>query len=187
MVGPGVVPQHSDFNNLQCQTSLTALTGAKGIFLRCQTGEAFFAASLDLRASFGDLLQTIFAPRLCVDKSLRRLCGWEYVSEVPSEATFSRAFAEFAVSELPAHVHEALIKRTHAERLVGHISRDVTAIEAREKPMRVAAPATPKRQRGRPRKGEAVPKKEPRRLQRQGPMSLAEMLADLPSTARWGP
>ena len=28
--------------------------------------------------------------RLCVDKSLRRLCGWEYVSEVPSEATFSR-------------------------------------------------------------------------------------------------
>jgi hypothetical protein len=118
--------------------------------------------------------------RLCVDKSLRRLCGWEHVSEVPSEATFSRAFAEFAVSELPARVHEALIKRTHAERLVGHIARDATAIEAREKPMKVAAPATPKRQRGRPRKGEAVPKKEPRRLQRQGTMSLAEMLDDLP-------
>ena len=36
-VGPGVVPRASEFNNLQCQTSLTALTGAKGIFLRCQT------------------------------------------------------------------------------------------------------------------------------------------------------
>ena len=71
------------------------------------------------------------------------MCDWEHVSEVPSEATFSRAFAEFAVSELPAHVHEALIKRTHAERLVGHISRDATAIKAREKPMKVAAPATP--------------------------------------------
>jgi hypothetical protein len=118
--------------------------------------------------------------RLCVDKSLRRLCGFEHVSEVPSAATFSRAFAEFAVSALPARVHEALIKRTHAERLVGHIARDATAIEAREKPMKVAAPATPKRQRGRPRKGEAVAKKEPRRLQRQGTMSLAEMLADLP-------
>jgi hypothetical protein len=35
---PRVVPQPIDFNNLQCQTSLTALTGAKGIFLRCQTG-----------------------------------------------------------------------------------------------------------------------------------------------------
>src|SRR5450759_1726524 len=35
--GPGVVPQPIDFNNLQCQTSLTALTGAKGIFPYCQT------------------------------------------------------------------------------------------------------------------------------------------------------
>jgi hypothetical protein len=36
---PRVVPQPSDFNNLQCQTALSALTGAKGIFLRCQTGK----------------------------------------------------------------------------------------------------------------------------------------------------
>ena len=38
LVGPGEVPRRSDFNHLQCQTSLTALTGAKGIFPRCQTG-----------------------------------------------------------------------------------------------------------------------------------------------------
>ena len=37
VVGPGVVPLRGDFNNLQCQTSLTALTGANGIFLCCQT------------------------------------------------------------------------------------------------------------------------------------------------------
>src|SRR5664280_878797 len=37
MAVPRVVPQPSDFNNLQCQTSLTALPGAKGIFLRCKT------------------------------------------------------------------------------------------------------------------------------------------------------
>ena len=36
-VGPGVVPRPCNFNYLQCQTSLTALTGAKGNFLRCQT------------------------------------------------------------------------------------------------------------------------------------------------------
>src|SRR5450759_5472840 len=37
LVGPGEVPRRSDFNHLQCQTSLTALTGAKGVFLCCQT------------------------------------------------------------------------------------------------------------------------------------------------------
>src|SRR5271163_23138 len=32
--------------------------------------------------------------RLAVDKSLRRILGWERRSQVPSEATFSRAFAK---------------------------------------------------------------------------------------------
>jgi len=63
--------------------------------------------------------------------------------------------------------------------LVGHISRDATAIEAREKPVKVAAPERPKRQRGRPKNGVLV-EKEPRRLERQATMSLAEMLNDLP-------
>ena len=118
--------------------------------------------------------------RLRTDKQLRRLCGWETSGQVPSEATFSRAFAEFARSELPSRVPEALIKRTHEDRIVGHISRDATAIEAREKPVAVSPPEKPKRKRGRPKKGEVVAK-EPRRLERQGTMSLAEMLADLPT------
>ena len=116
---------------------------------------------------------------LGADKRSRRLCGWERPGQVPSEATFSRAFAEFATSELPTRVHEALIKRTHEDRLVGHISRDATAIEAREKPVQIAAPEMPKRKRGRPRKGEVV-EKEARRLERQAAMSLAEMVDDLP-------
>ena len=34
-----------------------------------------------------------------VDKdAVRQLCGWQRRGEVPSEATFSRAFAEFATS-----------------------------------------------------------------------------------------
>ena len=31
---------------------------------------------------------------------LRRLCGWEYSRAVPSEATFSRAFSEFASEQI---------------------------------------------------------------------------------------
>ena len=119
--------------------------------------------------------------RLNADKALRRLCGWETRGQIPSESTFSRAFAEFATSALPARVHEALIKTTHAERLVGHISRDSTAIEARERPAPKPVQAAPQRKRGRRRKDEAPPPpKEPRRLERQSTMTLAEMLADLP-------
>ena len=60
------------------------------------------------------------------------------------------------------------------------LSRDATAIEAREKPAPKPKAAKPKRRkRGRPRKGEARAK-EPSRLERQLTMSLPQMLADLP-------
>src|ERR1700704_2731955 len=126
--------------------------------------------------------------RLAVDAALRRLCGWERASQVPSESTFSRAFGEFADSSLPSRVHEALVKKTHKDRLVGHIARDATAIAAREKPVRAvpAAPATPKRKRGRPKKGEGVAKPEPRRLELQVGQTLSQMLADLPTCCNVG-
>ena len=67
--------------------------------------------------------------------SLRRILGWERRSQVPSEATFSRAFAEFARGELPDKIHAALIERTLGGRIIGAIARDATEIEAREKPV----------------------------------------------------
>lgn len=117
--------------------------------------------------------------RLGCDSTLRRLCGWSRWSAVPSEATFSRAFAEFALSALPTRVHEALIERTHKDRLVGHVSRDSTAIDAREKPVKVKVP---KRCRSKipPKPGE--PGYEGvRRLERQQTMSVDAMIADLPT------
>jgi hypothetical protein len=148
---------------------------------------AALARAFVVKAVLGLPTTSMLIERLTVDKQLRRLCGWEHPGELPSEATFSRAFAEFARSELPVRLHAALIKRSHEDRLVGHISRDATAIEAREKPVKTAAPEAstsaqpPKRKRGRPKKGEVVEKKEPRRLERQADMSLAEMLSDLPT------
>ena len=91
---------------------------------------AFIAKSvLDLPTTSG------LIERLSVDATLRRLCGWERASQVPGESTFSRAFAEFADSSLPARIHEALIKRTYPGCIVGHIARDATAIDAREAPV----------------------------------------------------
>ncbi len=84
--------------------------------------------------------------RLEADKTLRRLCGWTWHGEIPSEATFSRAFAEFSERSLPARVHEALIKQTLGDHLAGHVSRDATAIEAREK----LCSRSPRRRRRRP-------------------------------------
>jgi hypothetical protein len=120
--------------------------------------------------------------RLHADATLRRLCGWERASELPSWSTLSRAFAELAEGETPEHMHAALVKATLGQGIVGHISIDATAIEAREKPVKVEQPQEekPKRKRGRPNKGEVVPPKEPRRLEQQATMTLSEMLADLP-------
>jgi hypothetical protein len=133
------------------------------------------------KAVFNFSTTSMLIERLQADRTLRRLCGWERAGDVPSEATFSRAFGEFAKGELASRLHAALIEQTHADRLVGHISRDGTAIEARETPAKAAPRADrPKYRRGRPKKGEDRPKKEPRRIQQQVAMTLAEMLADLP-------
>ncbi len=125
--------------------------------------------------------------RLAHDPTLRRLCGWQKAAEVPSESTFSRAFAEFARGELAQAVHEALIKGQMGPKLVGHISRDSTAIEGREKaakkPKRVPKP---KAKRGRPKKGEERPRPQPTRLERQGGRCLEENLADLPRACDCG-
>ena len=55
--------------------------------------------------------------RLTVDKPLRRLCGWEHRGELPSETTFSRAFAEFARSALPCRLHEEIGRASCRERV----------------------------------------------------------------------
>ena len=124
--------------------------------------------------------------RLRTEGLLRRLCGWEGAWAVPSEATFSRAFAAFAASDLPGRLHEGLLDRTLEGHLAGHLSRDSTAIAGRESPAPKPAPTgKPKRRRGRPPKGEQRPK-EPRRLQRQASMTLQEMLKDLPKVCDVG-
>lgn len=121
--------------------------------------------------------------RLKVDQSLRRVCGFDSRRKIPGAWRFSRAFAEFAAGQLPARVHEALIGAHLGDQIIGHLARDSTEIEAREKPTKKdPAPAAeePKpRRRGRPRRGEERVK-EPTRLERQTQRTLAENLADLP-------
>jgi hypothetical protein len=75
---------------------------------------------------------------LSSSRTLRKLCGWQRAAEMPSEATFSCAFGEFAKGRLPEIIHEALVKDRLGNKLIGHISGDSTAIEVREKAVRKA-------------------------------------------------
>jgi len=124
--------------------------------------------------------------RLKSDKSLRRICGWECQYHVPGESVFSRANAEFAASRLPERVHAVLIQTSYEKEIVGHVSRDSTAISAREKPAKKEAKVKTPAKRGRPRKGEERPKAMTRLERQTSGMTLAAMLDDLPKVCDVG-
>ena len=147
------------------------------------------------KAMLGIPTTSALIERLAVDRSLRRILGWERRAQVPSEATFSRAFAEFARGDLPDKMHAALIERSLGGRIVGVIARDATEIEAREKPAKETNDrkddpppdgAQPPRKRGRPRKDEQRPKPTPTRLERQSSQTVTQMLAELPTACDVG-
>ena len=124
--------------------------------------------------------------RLETDIALRRICGWERKNDVPDEWTFSRAFAEFSESRLPERVHEAFIKKSYEGEIVGHNSRDATAIEAREKPLKKEPAEKVASKRGRPKQGEKRVKPLTRIEKQANGMSLDEMLDDLPKACDVG-
>lgn len=150
---------------------------------RAKVARAFLA-----KAVFHMVNTRALLDRLDHDTVLRRLCGWETGAQIPDETVFSRAFAEFARSEFPQRVHAALVQRTQSERLVGHISRDATAIEVREKPGPKPKPAAPAARRPHRKAGETKNPEQMTRLERQcsGTMTLEQMLAELPQNCDIG-
>jgi hypothetical protein len=134
--------------------------------------------------------------RLRSDAALRHICGWEGSGgQVPHESSFSRAFGEFAEMEFPQFVHEALIRDTQQDRLIGHICRDSTKIEARERFPETTQQSKKarklKKQKAKQNQVNVESKKrrflkakhslkERTRIERQRTMSLPAMLAELP-------
>jgi K+-transporting ATPase c subunit len=159
---------------------------------RVALAQAFVA-----KAVLGFEQTTQLRSRLLVDTVLRRLLGFESNRSLPSEATFSRAFAQFARMGLPAKAHEALIRTHLGASVIGHIARDSTAIHARESAQySVAETATlnaakaakqnkqPKRK-GRPPAG--APAAKPRsRIPAQLLQTAQQALADLPQLCNKG-
>jgi hypothetical protein len=152
---------------------------------RCALACAFLAkAVLDLKTT------RALIDRLQADSKLRRLCGFDLGFALPSESTFSRAFDEFASSELMQRVHAHMIEDTLGDQLIGHLSRDSTAIEAREsiakKDKAERTPVKPKNKRGRPPKGEVRAAPEPSPLERQRTQTLEQMLFELDTACATG-
>lgn len=151
---------------------------------RAALASAFLAKSILNLATTRDLIS-----RLRVDEALRRTCGWHSAAALPHESKFSRAFAEFAETQLPQQLHEAVIALTQRNRLIGHIARDSTAIAARERFPETARQKAEKRRAQKKAAPTSPPKLRMRkakawdrltRLQRQRRQKLDRMLKELP-------
>jgi len=126
--------------------------------------------------------------RLLNDPNLRLICG--FFNGVPSAPTFSRRMSEFCSKPLMTQTLNSMVEEYQKARLVGHISRDSTAIPVRETPINkkkdVLAPKKMKHKRGRPRKGEVRPEKAPTTLELQVGRSARNSLSKLDKDCAWG-
>jgi hypothetical protein len=118
--------------------------------------------------------------------NLRFICGFAKRQDVPSEATFSRAFGEFAKAGLGVKVHDALVKEHLSSELIGHVSRDSTAIVGREKPVKKIKQVKIAKKKGRPAKGDVRQPAEPKRLDVQRNQTAEEAIALLPTACTRG-
>jgi hypothetical protein len=181
--------RHQDFVRALALLQMDGFVAVQHGRGRPRHDRACIARAFLAKAVFGFPHTRALLDRLAHDITLRRLCGWEKASQVPEESVFSRAFAEFAHSEFAQRVHDALIRRTQSQRLVGHILRDATAIKVHEK----SAPKPPKPSVPGPRRlhrksGTAKRPEQMTRIDRQysGSMTLEQMLAELPRACNVG-
>ncbi len=145
------------------------------------------ARSLVAKAVYGYPHTGALMEALRTTPNLRRTCGFGSVADIPCESTFSRAFAESSERGLGQRVHDAMVERSLKPELVGHVSRDSTAIEGREKPAKKPRKEKPApKKKGRPAEGEQRKPKEPTRLERQLDQSAEEAVKELPVLCDYG-
>lgn len=117
--------------------------------------------------------------QLNVDDQLKSICGWSVTDDIPHESTFSRAFKEFAQSSLPDAVHENLVKNVYRGTIVGHLVKDSTPLEVREKAIKKMSPADRKKEKSkrRTRRRHGELNRRQKQLQEQ---CVDKMIEDLP-------
>ena len=160
-----------DFAEIEKNITAVSITSTKKD--REETARAFVAKSVYNFQTTRDLID-----RLHIDRTLRIICGWRYKSDIPSEATFSRAFGELSDLEVAQKTQEKFVSEYLSEKIFFYNATDATKIPLRQKPVKVEKEKSKPKKRGRPQKGETREPIKPSILQKQKEMkTVEEMLA----------
>jgi hypothetical protein len=114
------------------------------------------------------------------DEQLKVICGWEENAKIPHKSKFSRVFKEFAQSNLPEKVHQALIKEVYKDQIIGHIVNDSTALIGREKPLKKEGTRQERKKEINKRHYAEKTGKVESRKRKQMRQSIEEMISELP-------
>ncbi len=165
-----------DFAEIEKFITITSLTNTPKS--REQIARAFIAKSVYNLQTTRDLID-----RLHIDRTLRILCGWRYVKEIPSEATFSRAFNEISALQIAQKAHEKFVGEYLSEKIFFYNATDATKIPLREKAVKkVKEEPKIKHKPGRPKKGETREPIKPKILEQQKDMKTVDEMLSLVST-----
>lgn len=120
--------------------------------------------------------------RLKSDRTLRVICGWRYLRDIPSEPKFSRVFKELSNLKIAQKTHEKFIEEYLSDMIFMYNASDSTKIPLREKPVKLEKPKKTKAKRGRPKKGEIREAKQATILEQQVKMDNIEEMLSLVSS-----
>ncbi len=164
-----------DFAEIEKNITVVSITNTKKD--REQIARAFVAKSVYNFQTTRDLID-----RLHIDRTLRIICGWRYKSDIPSEATFSRAFGELSDLEVAQKTQEKFVLEYLSEKTFFYNATDATKIPLRQQAVKVEKAKAKPKKRGRPKKGET---REPIKLsilQKQKEMKTVEEMLGCIST-----
>jgi len=159
-----------DFAEIEKNITVVSITNTKKH--REQIARTFVAKSVYNFQTTRDLID-----RLHIDRTLRIICGWRYRSDIPSEATFSRAFGELSDLEVAQKTQEKFVSEYLSEKIFFYSAADATKIPLRQKAVKVEKVKAKSKKRGRPKKGESREPVKPTILKQQKEMkTVAEMI-----------
>jgi transposase len=164
-----------DFAEIEKMITVVSITNTPQD--RVEIANAFIAKSVYNFQTTRDLIE-----RLYIDNTLRKLCGWRYKSDIPSESKFSRVFKELSEMKIAEKAHEHFVQEYLSEKTFFYNATDATKIPLREKVIKVEKEKVKPKKRGRPKKGETREPIKPKILELQKEMGTVEEMCSLVST-----